>query len=87
RVLSYEKKGFGLPLKQWMANPLKELVRSRLQRLKQRPHIVAEEVDRCFNAFQAGWGSAESLWHLVALELWHERFFEGGPFWRKILSS
>ena len=76
--LAMKKKGFTLPLRQWLVGPLKELVDTRLRRLKERPFISPEAVDWWQGAYRRGQASPQKIWHLVALELWYERFIEGG---------
>lgn len=74
--LTMKKKGFGLPLEQWMQGPLKLLVCKSLESLKQRDMIVPETVERFYAEYQTGRRSASHIWHLVALELWFERFID-----------
>jgi len=74
--LSMKKKGFGLPLKQWMQGPLLPLVQAKMDALKERSLIRADTVTKWFEEYQRGHISATRIWHLVALELWFERFID-----------
>ena len=76
--LSMKKKGFGLPLKQWMQGPLLPLVKDKIELLKDRPLIRAETITRWFDEYQSGRIPALQIWHLVALELWFEYFIDRG---------
>lgn len=74
--LSMKKKGFGLPLKLWMSGSLKILVEEKINALKSRSMIHSDTVTNCYEAYLRGQFSATRLWHLVALELWFERFID-----------
>lgn len=74
--LAMNKKGFGLPLKQWMQGPLRPLVQAKIEMLKQRSLIHADTVTRWFDEYQKDRLPATRIWHLVALELWFERFID-----------
>lgn len=74
--LSMKKKGFTLPLQQWMKGPLLSLIEVKISALKERPIISAETVSRWLEEYQRGNFSAARIWHLVALELWFERFID-----------
>jgi len=76
--LSMKKKGFGLPLKQWIQGPLLGMVRQKLTRLAEREMFSKQYIELCFNEYEQGRKSATHIWHLVALELWYERFIEKG---------
>jgi asparagine synthase (glutamine-hydrolysing) len=74
--LSMKKKGFSMPLEQWMRGPLRELVHMCLDRLKDRPQVNAAYIDASFENYKRGSLRASGIWHLVALELWFERFID-----------
>lgn len=66
------KKGFVFPWKLWLKSDLKELTTARIEALKQRSFINAEELDRLWKKFladdpQINW---VKLWTLVVLENW-----------------
>ena len=74
--LSMKKKGFGLPMRQWMLGPLKPLVNTSLERLRERPEVQGDTINRYHDAYQQGSFSPDRIWHLVALELWFEQFID-----------
>ena len=76
--LSMKKKGFGLPLKQWMQGPLSGLVRKTLKRLQERDLINGYYIEERLSEYKTGNYNVAHTWHLVMLELWFERFIEGG---------
>lgn len=76
--LTMKKKGFGLPLTQWMRGPLRELVVKRLSHLRQRSEIIPETVTAWEMAYEQGHLGPTRIWHLVALELWFEYFIDPG---------
>ncbi len=76
--LTMKKKGFGLPLKQWMQGSLKPLVESSLENLGNRPQIDTKTVATWHKAYTLGQIPSERIWHLVALELWFNRFIDPG---------
>lgn len=75
--LAMKKKGFGLPLKQWMSGPLKDTVEFSLERLGRRPEIQVETIYEWRQMYDRGLISADRIWHLVSLDLWFEEFI--GP--------
>jgi asparagine synthase (glutamine-hydrolysing) len=74
--LSMKKKGFGLPLEQWMKGPLKPIVDKSLARLEERPEVQSATVRNWYEQYAAGRLSPMRIWHLVALELWFEHFID-----------
>lgn len=74
--LKMEKKGFSLPLKIWMAGPLKKLISEKLNRLMERNLFNSDKIRSCYRKFQSDNSLFYQLWHLVAVELWIELFFE-----------
>ena len=74
--LSMKKKGFALPLKQWMQGPLSSLVKKKLSSLKQRDIFVHDYINECLNRFESGDYNVTHTWHLTMLEMWFERFIE-----------
>ena len=70
------KKGFGLPVKNWMQGPLKNLVSETIKNLSNRDFINRKEVDKCTRQFFEGNSNYTKLWSLVSLELWFNEFFE-----------
>ena len=78
QCLAMKKKGFGLPLKQWMQGPLKPLVNRSLDNLQMRTEVDAGVVSAWYNEYKAGRLPPGRIWHLVALELWFEHFMDPG---------
>lgn len=74
--LNMKKKGFGLPLAQWMHGPLKTFVTQQLNALKEREIINSSYVDTMYNSYREGKMAPSRIWHLVALELWFQRFID-----------
>jgi asparagine synthase (glutamine-hydrolysing) len=74
--LAMKKKGFGLPLRQWMQGPFSEVVRRSIWQLRERPEVCGETVSEWYRRYEAGGFSAERIWHLTALELWFEHFID-----------
>lgn len=76
--LSMKKKGFSLPLKQWMQGPLKPLVNISLDSLRKRIEVESDVVTAWQKAYAHDRVSSARIWHLVALELWFEHFIDPG---------
>jgi asparagine synthase (glutamine-hydrolysing) len=74
--LSMNKKGFNLPLKQWMEGPLSLLVVRHLDSLKQRDEMNSETIEKWYFQYKKGRINASRIWHLVALEMWFESFID-----------
>jgi asparagine synthase (glutamine-hydrolysing) len=72
--LSMLKKGFGLPLRQWMDGPLAPIVQRKLSLLKEREYVNATALDDLIEACRV---DRTPLWHWVMLEMWFERFIDG----------
>ena len=70
--LKMKKKGFGLPLAQWLRGPLKPLLEDSLNSLSKRPQISSEVVNQERLAYKQGRHSPSRIWHLAALELWFQ---------------
>jgi asparagine synthase (glutamine-hydrolysing) len=71
-----KKKGFGLPLAQWMKGPLKDRIVSSLDRLETREEIQSDGIRDLRRRHAQGRLSHNKIWHLVALELWFQRFID-----------
>lgn len=76
--LLMKKKGFGLPLKQWMRGPLKPLVIDSLQKLSQRSEVNGDAISLWCQAYEKNSFPHSWIWHLVILELWFQQFIDPG---------
>lgn len=74
--LAMKKKGFGLPLAQWMRGPLRSMVTENLERLQSRAEIKPAAVKGCYADYEQGQMPPTHIWHLVALELWFQNFID-----------
>ncbi len=74
--LSMKKKGFGLPHRKWMQGPLKKLVKDKIEKLKERRIICPQTVVKMYKKYMNQKIIYTKIWHLVALELWFERFID-----------
>jgi asparagine synthase (glutamine-hydrolysing) len=74
--LSMKKKGFSLPLRQWMNGPLKPIVDSCLIKLQERPEVQRATISEWRTQYAEGRLPSTRIWHLVALELWFEQFID-----------
>ena len=74
--LAMTKKGFSMPVRQWMEGPLHELTSNKLTALSARDAISADSVQQWRAEHLRGHRGATKLWHLVALELWYETFID-----------
>ena len=76
--LSMKKKGFELPMRQWMLGSLKELVLSSLGSLKRRGIMRPDQIDRTYTMFLRNQRHWIKVWYLVSIELWLEHVVEAG---------
>ena len=74
--LSMKKKGFTLPLKQWMEGPLKTLVKEKLANLGNRNEIRRGVPIRWHREYEAGNRNFSVIWHLTSLEMWFGSFID-----------
>ncbi len=74
--LAMKKKGFALPVEQWLRGPLKPILEKKLQSLEKRAEICDGIPAKWFRQYQAGAKSPHQIWHLAALELWFETFID-----------
>src|SRR5262245_12577656 len=80
RVLHREKKGFGVPLEEWMRGPFGRFVEENIMNssLRQRELFDYEFVNHLISEHQAGRQNYSFfLWTLLNLSLWYERWIEG----------
>ncbi|HEV2300073.1 MAG TPA: asparagine synthase (glutamine-hydrolyzing) [Stellaceae bacterium] len=79
-----DKMGFPVPLKEWFAGPLRELVEDtfRSRQARHRPFINSQAV--LANLDGAGRFSRK-IWGLLSLELWHQIFHDRADHYRQML--
>jgi asparagine synthase (glutamine-hydrolysing) len=76
--LKMRKKGFSLPVDQWMRGPLKNLVLDATVKLANRDITNNKEVEKLKSQFYDGNLNYTKLWSLVSLELWFQNFIDKG---------
>jgi len=73
------KKGFGIPVAEWLKKKLRPLARDLLspERIKRAGLFEADYVGRLLDEHEAGIANhRKPLWTLLMFELWHESFIE-----------
>jgi asparagine synthase (glutamine-hydrolysing) len=81
RVLHREKKGFGVPLEEWMRGPFGSFVEETIlnSSLRQRELFDYEFVNHLISEHQARRQNYSFfLWTLLNLSLWYDRWIDGG---------
>lgn len=76
-IVDRPKKGFGVPIAQWIRGPLRDLAHDLLQpdKLRREGLLNPTEVTRLLEEHDRGLADhRKPLWTLMALELWHERY-------------
>ncbi len=74
--LDMQKKGFGLPHYKWMQGPLRKTIKDKIALLKQREIINERVVSDVYEKYMREKIKYTKIWHLVALEMWFERFID-----------
>lgn len=75
------KRGFGVPVKQWLAGDLKSLVNDHLNpsRIKAQGLFDPQRVERYLARLRGGDTSVrQRVWLLLAFQMWHARWMERG---------
>jgi len=75
--LDMKKKGFCLPMDQWMRSTLQDLVSRKAEAFKRREWVSGAMVDLILSEFRLGRMPARMAWWLVSAELWMETLIEG----------
>lgn len=78
-LLDRPKKGFSIPINNWMRNDLRPLLRDMLSfnRISQQGIFEASEVERIVNKFYLGNDqNAELIWFLLMFQMWHEEWMD-----------
>jgi asparagine synthase (glutamine-hydrolysing) len=81
-IIHRQKKGFGVPIRQWFKRELKDLLQDTLndQRTRERGLLNPRAVGRLMAEHQLGRRDhAHQLWSLLTLELWHRAFIDQRP--------
>lgn len=76
-VLFRAKRGFSLPIGEWLVGPLRPLVREFADASTRapNPHLNARSVVQVVNSFEAGdYDYAYLLWAILIFDLWLKRF-------------
>ncbi|MCB9651483.1 MAG: asparagine synthase (glutamine-hydrolyzing) [Deltaproteobacteria bacterium] len=79
-IVDRPKKGFGVPIAQWIRGPLRDLAHDLLDpaKLRREGLLNADEVTRLLREHDEGRADhRKPLWTLMALELWMERYGPG----------
>ena len=69
------EKGFSLPVGRWMNGPLRPLIEQKLKQVCDRDLFNQNYGWKRWQAFREGRLAYESIWQIVAVELWLETFF------------
>ena len=70
-----KKKGFGVPLADWLRGPLRDWTEGLLDpgRLAQESFFKPEAVERLWHQHLAGWRNhANLLWNILMFQAWNE---------------
>lgn len=82
-VIARRKAGFGLPVRSWLRNELREMIGDLLshKRVRERGLFRPEAVSKMITENETGIRDhALSLWSLLTLELWQQTFIDA-PKW------
>ena len=81
-----DKMGFPVPLKEWFAGELRDLVQDtfRSRSARQRPFLNADAV---LANFASAGRFSRKVWGLLSLELWHQTFHDRAADYRRLLAE
>ncbi|HEV8678173.1 MAG TPA: asparagine synthase (glutamine-hydrolyzing) [Stellaceae bacterium] len=81
-----DKMGFPVPLKEWVAGELKDLVHDifRSRNARERPFLNADAVLANIGGSHP---FSRKLWGLLSLELWHQMFHDRAAEYRRMLTA
>jgi len=69
-IIKRKKMGFELPMKQWLAGPLKNIVVDHLQSNNTRELITSTSIDKLIASITTGSHSYTKVWGIVVLTAW-----------------
>jgi asparagine synthase (glutamine-hydrolysing) len=78
-VMNRPKQGFGIPIRKWINQELRETMRDTLKDpvTRQRGYFDYSYIDVLLNEHERGRRDhSYALWTLLMLELWHRRFLD-----------
>lgn len=84
-ILERPKKGFGVPVGEWLRGPLEPLARELLSpyRIGALGYFDSRETSRLFDEHLRGVADhRKPLWTLISFLLWHDRYGPGGTLTR-----
>ncbi len=76
-ILKRKKHGFSVPMERWLGGELGGMADSAIEEMSKRKFFRNKEVKR-MAAERNGRKNSLKLWHLLMLEKWLERFYDGG---------
>lgn len=81
-----DKMGFPVPLKEWVAGELKDLIQDtfRSRNARQRPFLNADAVIANIDGAKP---FSRKLWGLLSLELWQQMFHDRAAAYRSMLAG
>jgi len=73
-IINLPKKGFGVPLKEWLGNELKPLINENLslKKIKEEGILNPEVVGRILKR-----KNQDAIWKLLVFEIWREKWLKG----------
>jgi asparagine synthase (glutamine-hydrolysing) len=74
--LESPKKGFSMPVTNWMHGEMKGLIEEKLNKLKKRKIFKNEKIDFFKDRFYANRDSYHKLFFLFSVELWMESLID-----------
>lgn len=81
-IINRQKQGFGVPIRRWFNNELRELLYDTLtdSRTRQRGYFNQKAVEEILDEHRRGRrDNSTHLWGLLTLELWHRAFIDRTP--------
>src|SRR5262249_18014092 len=79
-IIERPKKGFGVPIAEWLRGPLRSMARDLLapSRLRHEGYLNPERVTKMLDEHEKGtFDHRKPLWTVLAFQMWLERFGPG----------